>query len=365
MINKKEIETSSKYIDWIYQIRGLAIVAVVICHQQGLLHTSEEIQCLTLYSVSTLIFLMGCTEALWLNKGQFAQGNILKKMLLKSLPVLCEYFIAIMAYDIYINRTFSGSDDYNIIFSDLLSFYEPGPLYFIEYYFTLTLISPIIYWLICEVSHNDTKWKRIVLFTVLLVVIFCLGYKSTGWIHCLGSSYLAVYTAGMIWGRYDCKLQKYRLSFILGLSCLLFGYCSTHRFYFGELLCSNPRSGIDKLVPRLSMNPPNLSILFYSAGIILTFAIVFSVLNRLHNSMVKLVCKVIATVGKYSLDIFIWHLFIQCLLSQYFLPDNIWLRRGVYYMCMLFIPMLARKLYNKCKQRMMNFYQVGKMDQYS
>lgn len=79
MINEKEIETSSKYIDWIYQIRGLTIVAVVLCHQQGLLHTSEEIQCLTLYSVSTLIFLMGCTEALWLNKVQFAQGNILRR----------------------------------------------------------------------------------------------------------------------------------------------------------------------------------------------------------------------------------------------------------------------------------------------
>lgn len=200
MRDEKEIGTQSKYVDWIYQIRGLAIVAVVICHQQGLLHTSEEIQCLTLYSVTTLIFLMGCTEALWLNKGQFAQGNILKKILLKSLPVFSEYFIATMAYDIYINRTFSGSNDYNIIFGDLLSFSASGPLYFMEYYFALTLISPITYWLICEVSHNETKWKRIAFFMVLLVIMFYLGYISIGWIHCFGASYLAVYTAGMIWG---------------------------------------------------------------------------------------------------------------------------------------------------------------------
>ena len=49
--------------NWIYQIRGLAIIAVVICHQQHLLHESEIIQLFSLYSVTTLIFLMGVTKS--------------------------------------------------------------------------------------------------------------------------------------------------------------------------------------------------------------------------------------------------------------------------------------------------------------
>lgn len=57
-----------KPIQWIYQVRALAIIAVVICHQQWILHTSEKVQLLTLFSVTTLIFLMGITEAFWLKK---------------------------------------------------------------------------------------------------------------------------------------------------------------------------------------------------------------------------------------------------------------------------------------------------------
>lgn len=84
--------SQSKHIEWLYQIRGLAIVAVVVCHQQGLLHSSEEIQCLTLYSVTTLVFLMGCTRSLWFNKGgHFDNGTILKNMLKEISPVILEY----------------------------------------------------------------------------------------------------------------------------------------------------------------------------------------------------------------------------------------------------------------------------------
>lgn len=42
--------------EWIYQIRGLAIIAVVICHQQGILHDTEVLQLFTLFSVTTLVF---------------------------------------------------------------------------------------------------------------------------------------------------------------------------------------------------------------------------------------------------------------------------------------------------------------------
>lgn len=221
----------------------------------------------------------------------------------------------------------------------------------------MTLISPIIYWIICEVRDNESKWKRIVFFAVLLAVMFYLGYISIGWIHCLGASYLAVYTAGMIWGVYGCELHRLKISFVIGLFCLLYGHWLTYRFYFDVCLYSNSREGIDKLVPKLSYNPPNLSILLYSAGVILTFACVFSVSNRLHNSLVKFVCRVIALVGKYSLDIFIWHLFIQYLFSQYSLPYNIWLRRGIYYTGMIFLPVLVRRLYDQCKKRMLHYYQ--------
>lgn len=48
--------------NWIYELRALGIIAVVVCHQYNLLHTSDLVQCLSLYSVTSLIFLMGVTK---------------------------------------------------------------------------------------------------------------------------------------------------------------------------------------------------------------------------------------------------------------------------------------------------------------
>lgn len=53
-----------KRIFWIDLVRGMGIIAVVICHQQGLLHQSERLQCFTLYSVTSLVFAMGFTKGL-------------------------------------------------------------------------------------------------------------------------------------------------------------------------------------------------------------------------------------------------------------------------------------------------------------
>ncbi|NBI89227.1 hypothetical protein D3Z45_01170 [Lachnospiraceae bacterium] len=87
--------------NWIYQIRGLAIIAVVICHQQGILHNTEVLQGFTLYSVTTLVFLMGVTKALSMKKN-YASDSQCDKIFVYSLksmfPVLCSYIVATFIY---------------------------------------------------------------------------------------------------------------------------------------------------------------------------------------------------------------------------------------------------------------------------
>ena len=70
--------------NWIYQIRGLAIIAVVIWHQQGILHNTEVLQGFTLYSVTTLVFLMGVTKALSMKKN-YASDSQCDKIFVYSL----------------------------------------------------------------------------------------------------------------------------------------------------------------------------------------------------------------------------------------------------------------------------------------
>ena len=58
--------------NWLYQIRGIAIIAIVICHQQFILHTYEWVQFLALYAVTISIFCTDITQMLWLLKhGKF------------------------------------------------------------------------------------------------------------------------------------------------------------------------------------------------------------------------------------------------------------------------------------------------------
>ncbi len=56
-------------------------------------------------------------------------------------------------------------------------------------------------------------------------------------------------------------------------------------------------------------------------------------------------------LGKYSLDIFMWHLLIQQIITKYIVFDNIWIKRIVYYTCMLMIPILGRMIYTYLKKQ--------------
>lgn len=57
----------------------------------------------------------------------------------------------------------------------------------------------------------------------------------------------------------------------------------------------------------------------------------------------------IELVGKYSLDIFLWHILIQNMLMRYIVIDNIWIKRSVYYLAMIGLPIVVRIVYEKIK----------------
>lgn len=54
---------SREKCDELYFVCGLAIIGVVVCHQINFLHTSNWINCVTIFSVSALIFCAGITKA--------------------------------------------------------------------------------------------------------------------------------------------------------------------------------------------------------------------------------------------------------------------------------------------------------------
>lgn len=173
-------------------------------------------------------------------------------MLKKVSPIMCSYIVATLSYLVFITKELAGTNDYNILIQKLFSFSASSPLYFIEYYLAFTLLSPIIFAFIVQMSKHKS---HNVSYFCLTCITFCIGYFSVGYLHFLGGSYLAIYTIGMLWGYNDCHFWNKKVLAIIGIVFLVFGLLSTKMFYFNRVAGHYYPSGIDKIVPKLSMPP--------------------------------------------------------------------------------------------------------------
>lgn len=340
--------------NWIYQIRGLAIIAVVLCHQQGILHKTDILQMLSLYSVTTLIFLMGVTKAFSLKShltGNDCDKKILAYSLKSMLPTICSYIVATFFYVFYISAP-GGYMDYNILLTNILSFSTCAPFYFLEYYILLSLWAPLLFSVIKNVLDKDIrKSRKIPALGMVLIIIWIIGYISID-INILGQSYLFVYSVGLLVGQLEPPKVK-KIYFIPALTLFSIGLISTKRFYWARLGGVYDYSeGVDFLCPKLQMNPPNISIVLYSFGVIWVAYLVFEMIKDWKFSGFRLIGQGFSVLGKYSMDIFLWHIFIQYYLNGYFLDmENKVLKWLIYYCAMLLIPIFCRFIYNVIKKK--------------
>jgi len=344
---------------WIYQIRAVAVIAVVICHQQGLLHSSELVQLLTLYSVSLFVLCMGITKAISLNNFNLKYNQIknytLTKYTVNSMQsCLSTYLVATIAYLVQM-KLFT----IETFFNSLLNFNASAPLYFIRYYIVFSIIAPVLFSMV-KIIYNLklSKLMKMAAVSLFLLSTFVVGYLTLDtYLYILGGSYLFIYSSGLVIGlliEYEEPLKIKIRHYILGLFLFLIGLYSTKIFYF-ERVAGNftYNKGIDCLTPKLQMNPPNISIIVYSFGCFFLCYCIFNKFNfsKLNNNKtINMLLDTFTLLGKYSLDIFIWHILIQSIFKAY-LPviSNIWLMRGVYYGGMFFIPIVMRLLYIKLR----------------
>lgn len=331
--------------EWIYQIRAIAIIAVVVCHQQYILHRSEVIQLITLYSVTTLIFLMGVTKFYSLNKsGLERYGSIWRYSINSMNSVLLSYAVASFLY----TYQREGKLDNVVYLKHLINFSASAPFYFVKYYFWLTIWAPFIYMIIKKV------YQRVFLTVLVFLVFWIFGYITTGNLNIFGSSYLFVYALGLeigILSNDKTFIVNKKIFCFATFFFLVFGGISTKRFYWSRIGGNYSYSeGIDILCPKLQMNPPNLSIIIYSFGVIMLGYLFFSFINKSSKFITKIVAQFFSVIGKNSMDVFLWHLFIQSILNMYLVDlDNLIIKNIIYYSMMICIPIICRMCYIKIK----------------
>jgi len=347
-----------KKYSWLYQIRGMAMIAVVVCHQQYLLHSSEWIQLLTLYSVTVLIFCAGITRSISLKRWAEHSGGLhvcafLRYLAGKLAPILCSYLIATIAY-LTLQHRWTG-DIAAVLVNALLTFSASGPLYFIKYYVVLTCLSPILQAMVTwAFSDRSRKWVSGLRLSAVLILTFLIGCWSLGRLSLLGGSYLSVYTAGIAFGSRPFPALRKRDLPVIAVA-LLYGLWSTKQFYWARIAGDTAYTApLDRLAPKLQMNPPNLSIILYSAGCFLLFYWIFTSLESRGEalpSIPRLILRALSEAGRYSLDIFVWHMLIQQIMIQlgFCAIPFLWMKRILFYGAMFFLPILGRRAYEKCR----------------
>lgn len=185
---KRIVQKNAMHYEWIYMIRGMAIIAVVVCHQLHFLHDTEYLQMFSMYSVTTFIFCMGVTKWLSLKKAHEAdQVFSYWKYVWKSLKsALCSYLLATICY-LFV----AGNFTYWNVLTSLVNFNASGPLYFMQYVIVFSLLAPILYDMLNKLKENEMK--------TLLFFMFCVSALVLGYtIEPLGSTYLFVYVIGMV-----------------------------------------------------------------------------------------------------------------------------------------------------------------------
>lgn len=334
---------SDEYYQWIYVVRGLAIIAVVVCHQQYFLHSTEWLQMFSLYSVTSFIFCMGLTKWLSVSKYLSQTTNICWKGYIGDSikKILWEYLLVTMLY-LTIAQNFSYLNTWNA----MLQFNASGPLYFVAYVIWYSIFGPFLcLWLKYRSGGNGSL-------IIGLMGIYIVSYIELSTANIFGGSYLLVYVLGMLCskhGFYKVKKRHVLLAIIFwGFSALLL-----YDFYFNGYIGGDSSIFTDLinfLIPKLNFNPPNNTILIYSFASINLFYVLFE--KTKHFKGIKWLHHILTQLGKYSLDIFMWHIMIQRFWVLYGGGvSNIWLKRILAYFTMLMLPVFGRQLFEIMKNK--------------
>lgn len=189
-------------------------------------------------------------------------------------------------------------------------------------------------------------------YATALLLTWIIGYKSILVCDIFSQSYFFVYSFGILVSMIEFPKPSVKLA-VGSVFLLAAGTYFAHRFYFARVAGNFCYAElIDVVDPMLQLNPPNLSVILYSFGVICFIYIISTCAENVKSLNIPL--KFLSILGKYSLDIFLWHLFIQRMITIYALEylSNIWVRRFIYYLAMINVPILARYLYNLLKKKM-------------
>lgn len=340
------------HLQWVDAAKGIAIIAVIIDHSVGILYSSRVLSLCTYFSVTVFVYLAGITA--FFSSERHRDEKIRNELIRKVKSIILPYIIATFFYILVIENRWLFIE----YFKHLLRFDVTSPFYFIVFFTQLIIISPYLYRIIIWTDKISGKMLQSVL-VILSVGISILCIRHTfildvygGGKYIFGGSYLIVYVLGEISAYYAFPLKtekslcKILISFLAICVCVM--WLAKCEFKIDLLL----REPFGK-----GLNPPGITLMAYSGCIIVFLYYLFSYIEMCNIRFVKVFYSILCYVGRCSFYIFLYHKLVLDYFLVYLDISNIWIKRVVFMVAMLGIPIIIKVAIQKTSNVINNIRQ--------
>lgn len=200
-----------KRIKWIDCAKAIAIIAVVVDHCYGILYADARIANASYFSVTLFVMLSGLSTCMTSRNGNIES---ITYQLKKILNFLGEYMIATFVIQIFSSKFF----DFKLYVTNVLEFSMAPQFYFLEFFFQLLLISPILvrWCMYCNAQKAKLVWHLGTIFALGVLCSFCMNYTSMYPLlygagkYLFGGTFLLVYYIGILFGNFNLFATKNR-----------------------------------------------------------------------------------------------------------------------------------------------------------
>lgn len=348
MLLEHSMSSNKEKVIWIDYAKGVAIFAVLIDHSRYVLYQSEVIGRATFYSVSLFILIMGVTT--YISESKSENEEIWSRVKRRICKIFLPYFIATFIYSVSMDHMF----DLHRFLERLLLFNASGPFYYVFLYIQLIFVNIILYGIIQRCNDKHWGWLYKILVEIGLIVVGLLMTRYSNMLDIrggggklFGGTYLVLAYLGMIGAPYLIKRWAKRSLYILagGMSALWIGILCYNLFCEDFYILDRVLLFGDEWI-----NPPGITLICYSLVVILWCFSVGSICEK-ENLYLRRALLFFKIIGENSLYIFLYHrLILDYFLNPYVFIENIWIKRSVYLMCMICLPILGRKILIKAKR---------------
>lgn len=316
--------TKKRYVQ-IDILKGIAMWMVLINHSYQYVYSSKMLFQISRSSVQILLFCSGINALLKLhstfNNERACKENILQ-MIWKHFwqPKLISISIPYIAFNIIFYFFWHGCLEWEIIVQHIMGFNIANLMYFIPIYFELILFAPFLYYLVCRC---DTKlWHCVLGLASFAICVFFAKYTYFFSVYgagkyFVGATYGWVFLIGMMFGNRLIHKQNDAMSsqlpyFIPALIGIFVLWCISLRLFH------NIHTEVENLFFNIGGNPPGLDSLVEGFLLICLIWVIVTCLNDKfdHSKVIKYLAKAPVACGKYSLYIYLWHIFVRDIFNR-------------------------------------------------